>query len=53
MKTNHIKTTQNSRDIMATPEIIYGAFTNPEALENRMGAGEMTGRIHRRYAWFK
>jgi uncharacterized protein YndB with AHSA1/START domain len=39
-------TTQNSKDIQATPEILYQAFTNPVALEAWMAPGDMTAMTH-------
>jgi uncharacterized protein YndB with AHSA1/START domain len=38
--------TQNSRIIPASPEIIYRAFTDPDALVVWLAPGNMTGRIH-------
>jgi uncharacterized protein YndB with AHSA1/START domain len=46
MKNETVATTQNSRDIKATPEALYRAFTNSEALEAWLAPGEMTGKIH-------
>jgi uncharacterized protein YndB with AHSA1/START domain len=42
-----MSTTQNSRDIRATPETLYRAFTDPEALAVWMAPGKMTGKVHR------
>ena len=42
-----MSTTQTSREINASPEKLYRAFTNPEALEVWMAPGEMTGKVHR------
>ena len=39
-------TTRNSKDINATKEALYQAFTNPAALETWLAPGEMTGKIH-------
>ncbi len=39
-------TTENSKEIKATPEILYQAFTNPAALSVWLAPGEMTGEIH-------
>jgi uncharacterized protein YndB with AHSA1/START domain len=39
-------TTQNSRIIHASPEIVYHAFTDPGALEQWMAPGDMTGKVH-------
>ena len=41
-----MSTTKNSRDIKASAEVIYKAFTDPKALEVWMAPGEMTGKIH-------
>ena len=38
--------TQNAKIINASQEIIYNAFTNPQALEKWFAPGEMTGKIH-------
>ena len=46
MKKKHITTTQNSKDIKATRETLYRAFTNPAALEVWLAPGEMTGKVH-------
>lgn len=40
-------TTKNSRDIKASAEVLYKAFTDPKALEVWMAPGEMTGKIHK------
>ena len=40
-------TTENSKDIKASPETIYRAFTEPSALAFWLAPGKMTGRIHR------
>ncbi len=39
-------TTQNSKDINATQEVLYKAFTDPKALEIWLAPEEMTGKIH-------
>lgn len=39
-------TTRNSKDINATPEALYKAFTNPKALESWLAPGEMTGKVN-------
>jgi uncharacterized protein YndB with AHSA1/START domain len=41
-----MSTTQSSRLINASPDILYKAFTDPAALEAWMAPGEMTGKIH-------
>jgi uncharacterized protein YndB with AHSA1/START domain len=41
-----MSTTKNSRDIKASTEVLYKAFTDPKALEIWMAPGEMTGKIH-------
>jgi len=41
-----MSTTKNSRDIKASAEVVYKAFTDPKALEVWMAPGEMTGKIH-------
>lgn len=41
-----MSTTKNSRDIKASAEVLYQAFTDPKALEVWMAPGEMTGKIH-------
>jgi uncharacterized protein YndB with AHSA1/START domain len=41
-----MSTTKNSRDIRASAEVLYQAFTNPKALEVWMAPGEMTGKVH-------
>lgn len=38
--------TENSKVIKATKEKLYGAFTEPNALETWLVPGEMTGKIH-------
>jgi uncharacterized protein YndB with AHSA1/START domain len=38
--------TVNSKVIQATPEKIYNAFTNPQALQVWMAPGNMTGKVH-------
>ncbi|HEY4110770.1 SRPBCC domain-containing protein [Puia sp.] len=40
-----MSTTRTSRLIKATPDIIYGAFTEPAALEAWMAPGNMTGKV--------
>jgi uncharacterized protein YndB with AHSA1/START domain len=39
--------TRNSKWIKATPEALYGAFTDPAALAVWLAPGDMTGEIHR------
>jgi uncharacterized protein YndB with AHSA1/START domain len=39
-------TTATTREIAASPEKLYRAFTNPEALEVWMSPGQMTGKVH-------
>ena len=41
-----MSTTQNSKDIKATQETLYRAFTNPAALAAWLAPGEMTGKVH-------
>jgi len=41
-----MSTTQASREIKASPEKLYQAFTSPAALEVWMAPGDMTGKIH-------
>lgn len=41
-----ITTTQNSKDIKATQEALYKAFTDPSALEVWLAPGEMMGKVH-------
>lgn len=41
-----MSTTQTSRQIKASPEKLYQAFTSPEALEIWMAPGDMTGKVH-------
>lgn len=41
-----MSTTQSSRLINASPETLYEAFTDPQALEAWMAPGEMTGKVH-------
>ena len=38
--------TQNSRFILAPPEVIYRAFTDPAALAVWQAPGDMTGEVH-------
>jgi uncharacterized protein YndB with AHSA1/START domain len=40
-------TTKNSKDIKATQETLYQAFTNPSALIVWLPPGEMKGKIHK------
>jgi uncharacterized protein YndB with AHSA1/START domain len=40
-----MSTTQNSREIQASPEKLYQAFTSPQALEVWMAPGDMTGKV--------
>jgi uncharacterized protein YndB with AHSA1/START domain len=37
---------KNSKLIRASPETVYSAFTNPEALAVWLAPGEMTGKVH-------
>ena len=46
MKEKRITTTQNSKEIKATQEALYQAFTNPAALEIWLAPGAMTGKVH-------
>ena len=39
-------TTENSRIIRATPEKIYQAFADAQALETWLAPGDMTGKVH-------
>jgi uncharacterized protein YndB with AHSA1/START domain len=39
-------TTQNSKDIKASPEVLYRALTDPAALAVWLAPGEMTGKVH-------
>ncbi len=41
-----MSTTQASREIKASPEKLYQAFTSPAALEIWMAPGAMTGKVH-------
>jgi uncharacterized protein YndB with AHSA1/START domain len=41
-----MSTTHNSREIQASPEKLYKAFTDPHALEVWMAPGDMTGKVH-------
>jgi len=41
-----LTTTQNSKDIQATQEALYQAFTSPSALEVWLAPGAMTGKVH-------
>jgi len=41
-----MSTTHTSRVIAASPELLYAAFTHPEALEAWMAPGNMTGKVH-------
>ena len=41
-----MSTTQNSRLIKASPDILYRAFTDPAALEAWLAPGEMKGKVH-------
>jgi uncharacterized protein YndB with AHSA1/START domain len=43
---NFNMTTQNSRNIKASPETLYRAFTSPEALAVWLAPGEMIGKVH-------
>ena len=38
--------TQNSKFIKATPEVLYRAFTDPVALAVWLAPGDMTGEVH-------
>ena len=46
MKKKSITTTRNSKVIKATQEVLYQAFTSPEALAVWLAPGEMTGKVH-------
>jgi uncharacterized protein YndB with AHSA1/START domain len=39
--------TRNAKVIKATPEALYRAFTNPDALAVWLAPGDMTGEVHR------
>lgn len=39
-------TTQSSKEIKATQEVLFRAFTNPIALEVWLAPGEMTGKVY-------
>ena len=41
-----MSTTQNSRLIKASPDILYRAFTDPAALEAWLAPEEMAGKVH-------
>jgi uncharacterized protein YndB with AHSA1/START domain len=41
-----MSSTQNSKVIQASPEALYRAFTNPEALTSWLVPGEMRGKVH-------
>ena len=40
------RTTENSRVIGASPEALYGAFTDPAAIAVWLAPGDMTGKVH-------
>ena len=40
------QTTQNSRDIKATPHEVYNAFIDPAVLELFQAPGDMTAKVH-------
>src|SRR5687768_17424920 len=46
MKKNSAQTTLNSRNINASPQELYKAFTNPGALAVWLAPGDMTGKVH-------
>ena len=46
MQEKNTSTNQNSKNINATPETLYQAFSNPKALELWLAPGEMTGKVH-------
>jgi uncharacterized protein YndB with AHSA1/START domain len=39
--------TRNTRSIKASPETLYRAFTDPDALAAFLAPGDMTGKVHR------
>lgn len=39
-------TTQNSRIIKASPDVLYRAFTNPQSIAIWLAPGEMKGKVH-------
>ena len=41
-----MSSTKNSKIIKASPETIFSAFTNPEALGIWLTPGDMTGKVH-------
>lgn len=41
-----MSSTQNHRIIKASPEVLYNALTDPQALEQWFAPGNMTGKIH-------
>ena len=43
---NKNNSTENSKDIKATAEKIYQAFTDPDALAIWLAPGEMTAKVH-------
>jgi uncharacterized protein YndB with AHSA1/START domain len=46
MKKEQLTSTKNSKNIKATPQALYRAFTDPAALSVWLAPGEMTGKIH-------
>lgn len=42
----HTSSTRSTRLIKASPETVYQAFTNPEALAVWLAPGDMTGQVH-------
>lgn len=42
----HPSSTSNARLIQASPEAVYAAFTDPEALATWQAPGNMTARVH-------
>ena len=42
----HSSTTRNWKLIKATREVLYHAFTDPDALEVWLAPGEMKGKVH-------
>lgn len=43
---DNTSTTQNSKDIKATTETLYNAFTNPDALSKFLAPGDMIGKVY-------
>ena len=46
MENKQTNTTRNSKDIKASPETLFRAFTDPGSLEAWLAPGEMTGKVH-------